>query len=32
MAYLLKLANYAGIDLQAAYLTKMNINQERHWG
>jgi deoxyadenosine/deoxycytidine kinase/NTP pyrophosphatase (non-canonical NTP hydrolase) len=32
MAYLLKLANYAGIDLQAAYLTKMNINQERRWG
>jgi len=31
MAYLLKLANYAGIDLQAAYLAKMNINQERRW-
>jgi deoxyguanosine kinase len=31
MAYLLKLANYAGIDLQAAYLTKMNTNRERRW-
>jgi deoxyguanosine kinase len=31
MAYLLKLANYAGIDLEAAYLGKMNINQLRVW-
>jgi deoxyadenosine/deoxycytidine kinase/NTP pyrophosphatase (non-canonical NTP hydrolase) len=31
MAYLLKLANYAGINLQVAYLTKMNNNQERRW-
>jgi len=31
MAYLLKLANYAGIDLEAAYLTKMSINQARKW-
>ena len=31
MAYLLKLANYAGIDLEAAYLNKMSINQTRIW-
>ncbi len=31
MAYLLKLANYAGIDLEAAYLEKMKVNQERTW-
>jgi deoxyguanosine kinase len=31
MAYLLKLANYAGIDLETAYLSKMQQNQERDW-
>ena len=31
MAYLLKMANYAGIDLETAYLRKMNINQLRSW-
>ena len=31
MAYLLKLANYADIDLETAYLRKMNINQGRSW-
>ncbi len=31
MAYLLKLANYAGIDLETAYLEKMNTNSERSW-
>lgn len=31
MAYLLKLANYASIDLEAAYLEKMKINQDRSW-
>lgn len=31
MAYLLKLANYAGIDLESAYLEKMNQNQDRSW-
>ncbi len=31
MAYLLKLANYAGVDLEAAYLSKMQHNQERSW-
>jgi deoxyguanosine kinase len=31
MAYLLKLANYAGIDLETAYLAKMRHNQERAW-
>jgi deoxyadenosine/deoxycytidine kinase/NTP pyrophosphatase (non-canonical NTP hydrolase) len=31
MAYLLKLANYAGIDLEAAYLGKMNANRARTW-
>lgn len=31
MAYLLKLANYAGIDLETAYLTKMKRNQDRDW-
>jgi deoxyguanosine kinase len=32
MAYLLKLANYTGIDLEDAYLRKMQINQRRTWG
>lgn len=31
MAYLLKLANYAGIDLETAYLEKMNLNWYREW-
>lgn len=31
MAYLLKLANYAGINLEMAYLAKMNQNRERSW-
>ena len=31
MAYLLKMANYADIDLEAAYLQKMKMNQTRSW-
>jgi deoxyadenosine/deoxycytidine kinase/NTP pyrophosphatase (non-canonical NTP hydrolase) len=31
MAYLLKLANYAGINLEDAYLEKMSANQGRVW-
>jgi len=31
LAYLLKLANYAGIDLEEAYLEKMQINKSREW-
>jgi deoxyguanosine kinase len=31
MAYLLKLANYAGVDLEEAYLSKMKINESRTW-
>jgi deoxyguanosine kinase len=31
MAYLLKIANYAGIDLEAAYREKMKVNQSRTW-
>ncbi len=31
LAYLLKLANYAGIDLESAYLEKMNVNVGRQW-
>ena len=31
MAYLLKLANYTGIDLETAYLTKMQTNRQRKW-
>ena len=31
MAYLLKLANYAGIDLESTYLNKMQRNQARSW-
>ena len=31
MAYLLKLANYAGIDLEQAYQEKMSINETRSW-
>ncbi|NDJ86631.1 MAG: deoxynucleoside kinase [Chloroflexi bacterium] len=32
LAYLLKLANYTGIDLETAYLRKMKVNQQRQWG
>ncbi len=31
LAYLLKLANYLGIDLEQAYLTKMRENELRDW-
>jgi deoxyadenosine/deoxycytidine kinase/NTP pyrophosphatase (non-canonical NTP hydrolase) len=31
LAYTLKLANYAGIDLELAYLEKMRINTTREW-
>lgn len=31
LAYLLKLSNYAGIDLENAYLGKMSINAQRRW-
>lgn len=31
MAYLLKISNYAGIDLEQAYLEKMRTNQTRFW-
>jgi NTP pyrophosphatase (non-canonical NTP hydrolase) len=31
LAYLVKLANYAGIDLEAAYLVKMRRNLGREW-
>jgi deoxyguanosine kinase len=31
LAYILKLANYAGIDLEAAYLEKMRTNIGREW-
>ena len=31
LAYVVKLANYAGVDLEAAYLTKMRHNVEREW-
>ncbi|NLF78398.1 MAG: hypothetical protein GX573_22115 [Chloroflexi bacterium] len=31
LAYVLKLANYTGIDLEEAYLEKMRTNQERTW-
>jgi hypothetical protein len=31
MAYLLKLANYTGIDLETAYLHKMEKNKDRNW-
>jgi deoxyguanosine kinase len=31
LAYLLKLANYAGIDLEQAYLEKMWVNRSREW-
>jgi deoxyguanosine kinase len=31
LAYVLKLANYTGIDLEAAYLEKMQANKGRTW-
>ena len=31
LAYTLKLANYAGIDLETAYQEKMKQNISRHW-
>lgn len=31
MAYLLKIANYANVDLEEAYLSKMNLNRDRRW-
>ncbi|MGC9332701.1 MAG: deoxynucleoside kinase [Anaerolineae bacterium] len=31
MAYLLKMANYAGIDLESAYREKMKVNESRTW-
>ncbi len=31
LAYLLKLANYLGVDLETAYLEKMRLNQGRTW-
>jgi deoxyadenosine/deoxycytidine kinase/NTP pyrophosphatase (non-canonical NTP hydrolase) len=31
LAYLLKLANYAGIDLETAYIEKMGHNWQRNW-
>ncbi|MGF1505350.1 MAG: deoxynucleoside kinase [Anaerolineae bacterium] len=31
LAYLLKLSNYAGIDLEQAYLAKMAFNTQRDW-
>ncbi|HIE38967.1 MAG TPA: hypothetical protein EYH30_09925 [Anaerolineales bacterium] len=31
LAYLVKLANYAGVDLEAAYLRKMRRNARREW-
>jgi deoxyguanosine kinase len=31
LAYVIKLANYAGVDLEAAYLEKMRVNAERNW-
>jgi NTP pyrophosphatase (non-canonical NTP hydrolase) len=31
LAYLVKLANYTGVDLEATYLAKMRRNLEREW-
>jgi deoxyguanosine kinase len=31
LAYLLKLANYLGVDLETAYLDKMRFNRDRLW-
>jgi NTP pyrophosphatase (non-canonical NTP hydrolase) len=32
LAYVLKLSNYAGVDLEEAYLEKMRHNEGRVWG
>lgn len=32
LPYILKLANYAEINLQDAYLEKMQRNRDRNWG
>jgi len=32
LAYILKLANYTGIDLEQAYVEKMRLNVGRQWG
>lgn len=32
LAYVIKLANYVGIDLEEAYLDKMRVNNMREWG
>jgi deoxyguanosine kinase len=32
LAYLLRLANYTGVDLEQAYLAKMGVHRERMWG
>ncbi len=31
LAYVIKLANYTGIDLEEAYLRKMQLNERREW-
>jgi deoxyguanosine kinase len=31
LAYIVKLANYVGVDLEAAYLDKMRVNADRTW-
>lgn len=31
LAYVIKLANYTGVDLEAAYLEKMRSNRDREW-
>jgi NTP pyrophosphatase (non-canonical NTP hydrolase) len=31
LAYVLKLANYAGVDMEKAYLRKMEVNLGRAW-
>ncbi|NOG65601.1 MAG: hypothetical protein HND46_19460 [Chloroflexi bacterium] len=31
LAYLLKIANYTGVDLETAYLEKMAVNRQRMW-
>lgn len=31
LAYIFKLANYTGVDLETAYLSKMKRNMERNW-
>lgn len=31
LAYVVKLANYTGIDLQEAYVSKMRVNMARVW-